>query len=82
MTYAMPRVAQTSGHTIHASHIEAPRTPFYVEFDAPAYANVLLFEAGKRWVRALAETAEGALSVCRYHYFSGSGFRIIENPQA
>lgn len=81
MHYAMPRVPQSSGHTIHASHIEAPKTPFCVQFDARAYGNVLLFEAGKRWVRALAETAEGALKVARYHYRRGSNFQLVGNPQ-
>ncbi len=74
-------VTQSSGHTIHASHIEAPREPFFVQFDAEAYNNVLRFAPGRRWVRVLAETAAGALKIAKFHYGArGSNFELL--PEA
>jgi hypothetical protein len=76
----LPRVPQSSGHTMHAPHIEPPARPFSVAFHAPAYVNVLWFTAGTRWVRVLAETPEGALRIARSHHFRGSDFRLIDPP--
>jgi hypothetical protein len=64
----MPIVPLDSGHFVHASHLERPVTEFRVEFDDPGYLHILAFEGGTRWVRALAETPDGALKVARYHY--------------
>jgi hypothetical protein len=76
------RAPQTSGHTIFSAHIEEPNKEFFVAFYAPAYLNVFSFEAGRRWVRVLAETAEGALAVARYHYYTASNFELLnERPQ-
>lgn len=67
----MLKLQPTSGHTIHASHIEEPRSLFFV-----------MFETGKRWVRVLSQTAEETLSIARYHYGrSGSDFQLLPNPQ-
>jgi len=73
----MLTVLQVSGHTLFAHHIEEPKREFFVVFDAPAYTNVLHFEAGRRWVRILAETAEGAIRIARYHHFSGCNFELL-----
>lgn len=70
-------VPQHSGHTIFSRHIEDPAREFFVAWDAPAYVNILRFEAGRRWARVLAETEEGALEVARYHYFSGDNFVLL-----
>lgn len=70
---------QSSGHTIRAEHIEKPLQEFYVEWYSPAYSNVLRFQGGRRWAVVMAETAEGALKVAQYHYYSGSGFLILES---
>ena len=77
------RVKQQSGHTIYSRHIEEPRGEFFVVFDAPAYFNVLQFEAGRRWARILAETPAGALKVARYHHYNGDNFELLaERPRA
>jgi len=72
-------VPQSSGHTMFASHIEAPAKPFLVAFDSPAYVNVLHFAATRRRVRVLAETPDGALRIARYHYSRGTSF-ALEGP--
>jgi hypothetical protein len=51
--YDMLIVPQHSGHTIFSRHIEEPAREFFVAWDAPAYVNVLRFEAGRRWARVL-----------------------------
>lgn len=72
---------QTSGHTIHAGHIEAPQKSFFVQWDAEAYNNVLRFAPGKRWARVLAETPEGALMIAEFHYGSrGKNFELLSEP--
>ncbi len=72
---------QDSGHTLHAGHIEAPRRPFFVQWDAESYHNVLHFAPGKRWARVLAETAEGAVKIATYHHGSrGKNFERILVP--
>ena|GEM_PF-2585881 len=73
----MVAVLQVSGHTLFSSHIEGPKKELFVAFDAPAYTNVLRFDAGRRWVRILAETPEGALQIARYHHFSGCNFELL-----
>ena len=71
-------VPQSSGHTIWASHIEEPRLRFAVEFDSAGYFNVIHFAATHRRVFVLAETAEGALAIVRYHHgFRASNFTVI-----
>jgi hypothetical protein len=74
----MNKVPKKSGHTLYSTHIEEPKKEFFVAFDTPAYINVLFFEAGRRWARVLAETAEGAVRVARYHHFSGSNFELLD----
>ena len=69
-------VPQSSGHTVFASHIEAPAKPFLVAFNSPAYVNVLHFAPTRRRVRVLAETPNGALCIARYHYSRGAGFAL------
>ncbi len=74
-------VTQSSGHTIHASHIEAPRGQFFVQFDTEAYNNILRHVPGRRWVRVLAETAAGALKIAKCHYGAhGRNFELL--PEA
>jgi hypothetical protein len=69
---------QSSGHTLHSGHIEAPRKSFFVQFDATAYKNVLCFASGKRWVRVLAETPEGALKIGQFHHgLRGKNFELL-----
>ena len=51
---------QSSGHTIHASHIKAPRRRFGIRFWAAGYTNILSFKDGWRQCWVLAETVEGA----------------------
>ncbi len=71
-------VTQSSGHTIHASHLEAPREQFFLQFDTEAYNNILGLAPGRRWVRVLAETAAGALKIAKYHYGAhGSNFELL-----
>jgi len=76
-SFDMTTVPQSSGHTIYSAHIEEPINEFFVAFDAPAYTNILRFEAGKRWARILAETPEGAVRIARYHHFSGNNFELL-----
>jgi hypothetical protein len=73
----MITVPQGSGHTLYSAHIEEPKEEFFVAFNAPPYANVLRFEAGRRWARILAETGEGAVRVARYHHFRGTNFELL-----
>jgi hypothetical protein len=47
----VPRVPQSSGHTIHAPHIEPPARPFSVAFHAPASVNVLWYTALRACLR-------------------------------
>lgn len=76
--YAAPVVTQPSGYTIHASHIEAPRSRFGIRFWADAYINILAFEEGWRQCWVLAETSEGALRIAKYHHgLRGSRFKLI-----
>jgi len=69
----------TSGHTIHAGHIERPLTPFEVQWQSLSLrvhcsdGHRLKYEAGVRWVKALAETEAGALCIARYNYPHGAG---------
>ncbi|MCI0338617.1 MAG: hypothetical protein L0226_13655 [Acidobacteria bacterium] len=75
-------VPQASGHTIFSAHIEELKIEFFIAFNAPAYVNVLRFEAGRRWARVLAETPEGALAIARYHHYTASNFELLsEHPQ-
>jgi hypothetical protein len=70
-------VPQMLGHTIFSTHIEEPYREFLLTFSAPAYVNILRFEAGRRWVRVLAETSEGALAIARYHHYTASNFELL-----
>jgi hypothetical protein len=78
----------TSGHTIHAGHIERPLRPFEVQWQAPALrvhcndGHGLEYAAGARWSRVLAETEAGAIAVARYHYPSGNGFEMRQGGAA
>ena len=70
-----------SGDTLSAPRIEEPKREFFVAFDAPAYFNLLRLEAGRRWVRVLAETPEGAMKVIQHHYFNANDFEFLsEKP--
>ncbi len=71
---------QPPGGTLSAPHIEAPARPFTIEYFAPAYINLLRFEAGWRRVRVLAETRDGALRVARYHHYRGRDFTLVVGP--
>ena len=62
---------------IHASHIEAPKREFTVEFLRPAYFNVMYFPEERIRRTVLAETVKGALKVGRYHYRHGKDFKVI-----
>jgi hypothetical protein len=61
------QVARASLHIITADCLSKTKTErkavaerkFFVAWDAPAYMNVLSFEAGRRWARILAETRGG-----------------------
>jgi hypothetical protein len=49
-----------------------------VEFDSAGYFNVIRFAATHVRVFVLAETADGALAIARYHYgLKGSNFTVI-----
>ena len=69
---------------IHAQHIEAPTRRFLCEYHHAAYRPhgvPLVFPAETRREWVLAESAEGAIAIARYHHFRhGSGFRILEGP--
>ncbi|MGH9437706.1 MAG: hypothetical protein ACRD22_07380 [Terriglobia bacterium] len=70
-----------SSHLVHAEHIEKAEKEFRVEFDHPGSLLKdgpvpIKVESGTRWVRALAETPEGALEIAQYHYPTGSNFRL------
>lgn len=71
----------SSGHTIHAPHIEEPREKFAVEWDSasrPTAINGVMWKEGKRWCWAKATTPGGALRVAQYHYgMSGTNFRLV-----
>ena len=74
---------QCPGHTISARHIEIPRTVFIVDFYVHSYCNVLRFPSGRRWLKVLAETAEGALQIAIFHYGSrGTDFQLLSEPPA
>jgi hypothetical protein len=77
----MPAMVPSSGNYIHSEHIEKPGKEFHVEFEHPGHLLrdtpvPIEIEAGTRWVRALAETPEGALKIAQYHYPTGSNFRL------
>ena len=69
---------------IHAQHIEAPLRRFLCQYHHAAYRPdgvpfTFPAETRRKWV--LAESAEGALAIARYHHFMfGSEFRILEGP--
>jgi len=72
---------QYSRHTVSARHIEIPKTVFIVDFYAHSYCNIQRFPSGRRWVKVLAETAEGALQIAIFHYGArGTDFRLLAEP--
>lgn len=74
-------ITQDSGHTVSAPHTEAPRTIFIVDFYAQSYCNVLHFRSGRRWMKVLAETAEGGLQIAIFHYGTrGTDFQLLAEP--
>lgn len=78
------RLQPSSGHTIHASHIEEPLNEFFVEWEVgpmPTAEPGLVWEGGVRWARVLAETKEGALKIAQYHHYMGSRFEVISDPR-
>jgi hypothetical protein len=74
----MRTILQRSGTKLWAEHIEKPAREFVVSFDHPGFWKVLWHESDRLWIRAMAETAEGAILVAQYHYFRGANFRIEE----
>lgn len=58
--------------TVYSRHIEEPKAPFFVWVHRSPGFNVF-FRPG-RWEmwRVLAQTAEGAVRIARYHFFSAS----------
>ena len=78
------RLQPTSGHTIHASHIERPLKEFFVEWEALAMPTAepgIMWSGGVRWCRVLAETEEGALKVAQYHHYNGRRYLVIPDPR-
>lgn len=74
------KMTPSQGGVIHASHIERPLRAFAVEYEAfPRQIDGLgvIWENGVRRMTALAETAEGALAILRYHHFTGKSHRVI-----
>lgn len=74
------RVPQPPAATLHAPHIEKSDRQFRVRWDAPAYFNVLYFQASPREATVLAETPEGALRIAQYHHFRGRNFELVDSP--
>jgi len=77
MLYLMPG----SGHTIHAGHIERPEKTFHVRFSSPRLETAepgVMWESQRRWCKVLAETAEGAIRIAKYHYFMSSKFELLQ----
>jgi hypothetical protein len=66
--------------TVSSSHIEKPESGFTVLFDRERHRNSIgLYEEASKDVqlRVLAQTAQGAIRIAQYHYYStGSNFRV------
>ena len=64
--------------TIHAQHIEAAQQEFLVRvLRAPCF-NVLFKPARWETWRVLAETAEGALRIAKYHFYRSDQIQLAE----
>jgi hypothetical protein len=65
--------------TIFAGHIESPKKEFVVEFFHPKYFNVFWQGGKRRIIKVLAQTADGAIKIAKYHFYSGSDFHLKKN---
>lgn len=64
--------------TIHARHIEAAKREFFVRvLRAPCF-NVFFKPARWETWRVLAETAEGALLIAKYHFYRSDQIQLAE----
>lgn len=64
--------------TIHAQHIEAAKQEFFIHvLRAPCF-NVLFKPARWETWRVLAETAEGALRIAKYHFYRSDQIQLAE----
>lgn len=63
--------------TIHAQHIEPPEKAFLVRvLRAPCF-NVIFRPAQWETWRVLAQTAEGAQRIARYHFYLSTEFELV-----
>lgn len=73
-------------HVIHAEHLEATRTSFWVRFHQRAFrpeGYPAVIPARDRLAEVLAETSAGALRIAEYHHDQlGSDFRLDTRPVA
>ena len=64
--------------TIHAQHIEAAQREFFVRVLRSPCFNVFFKPARWETWRVLAETAEGALRIAKYHFYRSDQIQLAE----
>lgn len=63
--------------TIYSQHIEEPQSVYVIRvFRAPSW-NVLFQPAHWEMWRVLAQTAEGALRIARYHFYQAQAIQML-----
>ncbi len=64
--------------TVHATHIEPPQEAFLVRvLRAPSF-NVLFRPARWETWHVLAQTADGALRIARYHFYQSLEIELVK----
>jgi hypothetical protein len=67
----------TCSGTIHSRHIEEPKETFYIWVCRAPCFNVFLRPARWEMWKVLAETAEGAIKIAKYHFHNAQEIQFI-----